>query len=78
MQKVNVKEARARLKELLEQVEAGEEVVLLRRGREVARLVPPKGERRPLPNLSDFRKSIAIKGHPLSADVIRSRLEERY
>ncbi len=78
MQTVNVKEARARLKELLEQVEAGEEVVLLRRGREVARLVPPKGEGHPLPDLSDFRKSIAIKGQPLSSHVIRARREERY
>jgi prevent-host-death family protein len=78
MQRVNVKDARSRLRELLEQVEGGEEVVLLRRGREVARLVPPKGEGHPLPDLSDFRESIAIKGQPLSIEVVRARAEERY
>ena len=39
---VNVKDARNRLSFLLTQVEKGGEVIILRRGKEVARLVPPE------------------------------------
>ena len=44
---VNVHEAKTRLSRLLAQVEAGEEVVIARRGEPVARLVrcKPKGKR---------------------------------
>ena len=46
---VNVHEAKTQLSRLLAQVEAGEEVVIARRGRPVARLVrcQPKGKRQP-------------------------------
>jgi prevent-host-death family protein len=40
MKKVNVHEAKSRLSELLSWVEAGEEVVIARAGKPVARLVP--------------------------------------
>ena len=40
MKSVNVHEAKTHLSRLLERVEAGEEVVLSRHGRAVARLVP--------------------------------------
>ena len=45
---VNVHEAKTRLSRLLAQVEAGEEVVIARRGKPVARLVrcEPRGKRR--------------------------------
>ena len=46
MTKVNVGEAKANLSKLLAQVEAGEEVVIARNGKPVARLVKckPKGK----------------------------------
>ena len=46
---VNVHEAKTQLSRLLAQVEAGEEVVIARRGRPVARLVrcQPEGKRQP-------------------------------
>lgn len=45
---VNVHEAKTQLSKLLEQVERGEEVVIARRGKPVARLVPHRPEpRRP-------------------------------
>lgn len=48
MKTVNVHEAKTHLSRLLEQVEAGEEIVLARNGKPVARLVPIGGtERRP-------------------------------
>jgi prevent-host-death family protein len=39
----NVAEAKAHLSEILERVEAGQEVLLTRRGKPVARLVPDRG-----------------------------------
>jgi len=75
---INVKEARNRLSSLLDRVEEGAEVILLRRGKEVARLVPPSGKGRRLPSLRDFRLSIKLQGSPLSETVIQDRQEERY
>lgn len=40
MRTLTVAEAKARLSALLSQVEAGEEIVITRRGRAIARLVP--------------------------------------
>lgn len=75
---VGIKEARENLRSLIERVSAGEEIVLVRRGREVARLVPPKGNRQRLPSLEAFRSSIAVRGRRLSEEVARARHEERY
>jgi prevent-host-death family protein len=48
MQTVNVHEAKTHLSRLLARVEAGEEIVLARNGKAVARLVPVgRGVRRP-------------------------------
>lgn len=77
MRRVSVA-ARQRLRTLLDEVAAGKQVAVLRRGKEVARLVPPKASKRKLPDLSRFRRSIRIKGEPLSATVIRARREARY
>ena len=78
MRKVSVKEARENLRALIEQAAAGEEIILLRRGKEVARLVPPGGNRRKLPSLETFRASLHPKGEPLSAEVVEGRNRERY
>lgn len=40
MQQVQVAEAKAHLSALLERVEAGEEIIIARRGRPIARLIP--------------------------------------
>jgi len=73
--RVSVGEARARFRELLDRVRAGEEIVLTRRGKEVARLVPPRPRKR-LPDLGSFRASIELKGEPASRTVARLRGEE--
>jgi prevent-host-death family protein len=78
MRKVSVAEARQKLRALLDEVAAGKQVAVLRRGKEVARLVPPRTSRRKLPDLGAFRRSVRLKGEPLSATVIRARREERY
>jgi prevent-host-death family protein len=43
MSKIGASEARNRLSSLLDRVENGEEVVITRRGKEVARLLPAAG-----------------------------------
>ncbi len=62
MREVSAKEAREMPSSLLKSVEAGEEVVILRRGKKVARLVPPSGSGARLPTLRKFRASVRIKG----------------
>lgn len=79
MRKVSVVEARQKLRILLDEVEAGSQVAVLRRGKEVARIVPPpRARRQRLPPLRAFRASIAVKGAPLSRTVLRARRAERY
>jgi len=75
---INAKEARAKLSSLLKRVEEGGEVVLLRRGKRIARLIPAERKQGRLPTLKEFRASIQIKGKPLSIDVIRGREDERF
>jgi prevent-host-death family protein len=78
MKTVSVAEARRRFKTLLDEVSSGHEVAVVRRGREVARLVPPKRRARRLPALSSFRTSIRVRGEAVSRAVIRGRREGRY
>ena len=47
MRSASVAEAKAKLSELLDQVEAGETVSITRRGKPVARLVADQAERKP-------------------------------
>lgn len=75
---INAKEARARLSDLLKRAEKGEEVLLFRRGKKIARLVPVKKVQKTLPSLKEFRASIRIKGEPLSMAVVKGREEARY
>jgi prevent-host-death family protein len=75
---VNVKEARQKISSLLDRTEMGEEVVIIRRGKRVARLVAVGAACKRLPDLRKFRDSILIKGKSLSATVIQGREEERY
>jgi prevent-host-death family protein len=75
---INAKQARAKLSSLLKRVEEGGEVVLLRRGKRIARLIPAERKQGRLPTLKEFRASIQIKGKPLSIDVIRGREDERF
>ena len=77
-QRVNIREARQRLRHLLEQVQAGDEVVVLRRGVEVGRLVRPKRTPSPLPDLSGLRASIKLRGRALSEDLVEGRRSSRY
>jgi len=75
---INAKEARGKLSSLLKRVEKGDEIVVVRRGKQVARLVPFRRKEKHLPQLREFRASIKVKGEPLSVAVLHGREEERY
>ena len=47
MEKVNIHEAKTHLSRLVERAERGEEIIIARSGRPVARLVPLEGQERP-------------------------------
>lgn len=76
---VNLARAKAHLSELLDKVEAGEEVVVTRRGRAVAHIVPAARQKHPLrlDDLASFRATMPRLRRP-SADLLReARDEER-
>jgi prevent-host-death family protein len=75
---INLKEAKSKMGSLLDRSQRGEEVVLMRRGRRIARLVPVSSSDKRLPDLKDFRDSITVKGDTLGSTVIQGRIEERY
>ena len=75
---VNIKEARSKFTSLIHQVEEGAEVILTRRGIEVARMVPSAGKTKRLPSLKKFRAAIKLSGKPLSETISEGRQEERY
>jgi prevent-host-death family protein len=73
-----LKEARKNLGELVGAAEHGESTTITRRGRQVARLVPiEKKVSGRLPDLTQFRASIKMKGKSLTDELLAMRNEER-
>lgn len=58
MHTVTLAEAKAHLSELLNQIEAGEEVLITRRGQPVARLIAAEKPKKPVASQSAFRGSM--------------------
>jgi prevent-host-death family protein len=58
MHTVTLAEAKAHLSELLNQIEAGEEVIITRRGQPVARLVGVDKPKKAVESLAVFRRSM--------------------
>jgi prevent-host-death family protein len=77
MIEINVKEARKNLSLLLDKVEHGDEVVITRRGKRVAKLVVPVTNKK-LPKLESFRNQLKISGVSMSETVLENRTIERY
>ena len=79
MNTVSIGEARRRLSRIVGAAERGEVTIITRHGRPVAKIVSADaaGERR-LPDLSEFRASIQVRGRPLSQVVADARDEARY
>jgi prevent-host-death family protein len=78
MQTMSAKQAREQFRALVDAAARGETTIITRRGRRVARLDPiAVSAVRKLPDLSDFRDSLRLKGRGLSAAVVALRSEER-
>ena len=72
---INLAQAKARLSELLDKVEAGEEVVITRHGRRVARLSSVSSPKKPLRRLTEFRAKMPNWRRP-SAELLREAQDE--
>lgn len=72
MSAVNLAVAKAQLSELINKVEAGEEVVITRHGRPVARVVPATPLKQPVPlkRLAELRKQLPARKES-SAQALR-------
>ncbi len=68
-------EAKAHLSQVLDRVEAGEELVITRRGKPVARVVPVQPPVAPLPSLAAFRAQFPQMRRS-STEVIRAIRDE--
>jgi prevent-host-death family protein len=64
MKHVGIRQARQALPDLIDRAKAGEEVIITRQGRPVAKLVAAPKDRKPLPSLTDFRGRIGRPGSP--------------
>jgi prevent-host-death family protein len=76
---VTLVEAKTRLSELLDKVEAGEDVVITRHGRPAARIAavkPPKPPKQPLPDLSELRARMPRWRKPSHVLIREMRDEE--
>lgn len=74
-----VAEAKAHLSELLDRVERGEEVVISRRGKPVARVSQVRAPKEPIDwaAIDALRESVPFQEVP-SVDIIRQMRDEKY
>ena len=78
MQTFNVRETRERLSNLLDAVSAGEEVIILRHGKPVARLSSPRVDMNHFLDRSGLRDSLPPMTESAVQAVRNLRDEERY
>ena len=79
MENVSIADAKAHLSELIDRVEAGEELVITRRGRAVARLMPERPKKTgPLPSMDALRARSKFSPIPSEVLIRRMRDENRY
>lgn len=77
MIQTNIRKAKAKLSAYLSQVEQGEEVMIVKRGKPVAMLKPIE-RAAALTSMKSFRQKIRLRGLPASQAIIRMREESRY
>lgn len=76
MRQIGAFEAKSKLSQLLDWVEAGEEVVITRRGRIVAKLIPPGGIDRTRAQVAAWRIRERRKGVTLGGLKIKDLINE--
>ncbi|MDW8324827.1 MAG: type II toxin-antitoxin system prevent-host-death family antitoxin [Burkholderiales bacterium] len=75
MSTVTLAEAKAHLSHLLDRVEAGEEVVVTRRGKPIARITPLTKPKQPVKSLTEFRRTMP-RWRKSSANLLREMREQ--
>ncbi len=76
---VNLTQAKARLSELLDKVEAGQDVLITRHGRAVACMSAAAGPKKPIPlqELAEFRSTMPRLRRP-AVESLRDLRDEKY
>jgi prevent-host-death family protein len=77
MSTVGLAEAKTKLSKLLDRVAAGEELIITRHGRPVARVLAVHALKKPIPSLAEFRAGMPKWRQP-SAGLLRKMREEGY
>lgn len=75
MSTVTLADAKTHLSHLLDQVEAGEEIVITRRGQPVARISPVEKPKLPVKSLAEFRGRMP-RWRKSSAELLREMRDE--
>lgn len=73
---VGIKQARQELPDLIDRAEAGEEIVITRQGKPVAKLIPAPKPVKALPSLTEFRQGIGRAGTS-AAQLLREERDGR-
>lgn len=77
MKTISIADTKAHLSELLARIEGGEEIVITRRGKPIARLSPIRQPRGPITSLAEFRRTLPHQNIPASEVLRRLREESR-
>ncbi|MDR9415097.1 MAG: type II toxin-antitoxin system prevent-host-death family antitoxin [Gracilimonas sp.] len=78
MKKVPVNKVREQLAKYLTEAERGEEVIITKHNKPIAKLVNYEEPKRPkFPDMEKFRKSLDVKGSVLDT-LLETRNEERF
>lgn len=76
---VPINEVREELAKYLAEAERGNEIIITKHKKPIAKLVSYKEKERPrIPDMSEFRKRITVEGKPMSEFVSELRNEERF
>lgn len=78
MERINVRQAREQISQILDRVEAGEEVTIMRHGKPAARIVGADTKAVEFPSRRGLRAQIPTMDRPASDEVRELRDNERY
>jgi prevent-host-death family protein len=70
---IGIKQARQELPDLIDRAEAGEEIIITRQGKPVAKLVAAPKALKQLPSLAEFRNGLGRAGTPAAQAVREER-----
>jgi prevent-host-death family protein len=73
---IGIKQARQELPDLIDRAEAGEEIIITRQGKPVAKLVAAPKALKQLPSLAEFRRDLGRGGTP-AAQLVREERNAR-